>query len=292
MIAPSQSRQTHEIPEYYICQYMPDAFRKEPRNVGVIVRWHDAVESQFIGETPNDVDGRGLSWIRDLGAYKEWVRHWKKIVRDNPANLEDRLFGTSKTTYYVVSGGAVDQVGNDDITRVCQFLYSTIVSRLGIDELVEDEEAIESPKIRLSRSVSTSFRKAGILGSRANLIAPVFEEQYIIGKTKPHRFAYAQTSSTTLRPIELIDIETGNLDQIRYHAGWTRFAFADVRDSHESVEVDAVSIVIPALSPARRELNEYCLDLLKSASRVIDWTVDSDQSRLIEDCKKTSGLLL
>jgi hypothetical protein len=291
MIAPTQSRQTPEVPEYFICQYMPDAFRKEPRNVGVIVHWHDSVTAQFIGETANDIDGRGLKWIHDLGVYKEWVRFWKRTIKENLPNLGDRLFETSRTNYFVVSGGAVDQVGNDDITQVCEFLYSTIVSRNGIDDLVE-EEVTETPRIRLRRNVSTWFRKAGIFGTQSQVVAPVLEDQDIFGSAKPHTFAYAQKSRDTIRPIEIFDMESGQKDQIRYHAGWARFAFDDVRNSHSSINVDAISIVIPAVSPSKIEVGEYCLDVLRDSSRVIDWSKGPEKDRLLEDCKKTSGLLL
>jgi hypothetical protein len=293
MIAPIPFSVENGTPEYFICQYMPDVLRKEPRNVGVIVRWNEFAEARFIGESGDeDIDGRGLSWIRDLGAYKEWVKHWKKIAAGDPSVMEERLLRSGKSHYFVVEGGFVSAT-DTSITNLCSFLFSTIVSRGGIDAFNTEIDEPVPPRAQLKRIVSKVFRKEGILGAGARVRFPVMEDQDVIGSTKPHRFTFAQTTDSLIRPIELIDIEHGSVDQIRFHAGWTKTAFDDVFHRHKEQRFDPIAIVVPATSSSRLELNDYCFGIVESSSaRVIDWTNEKDKFELVNDCKRDSGLLI
>lgn len=76
---------------WYLVKYVPDLFRNEPQNVGVVVVSGDSYATKFMGERPDGViDGRRISSrISALETYKAWVGFIKKAVRDG--NLDDRI---------------------------------------------------------------------------------------------------------------------------------------------------------------------------------------------------------
>jgi len=275
--------------EYFICQYLADAFRREPRNVGVIVRRDQQVECLFAGETDSGVDGRKIGWIRDQNAYKQWVAFWKRQVERRDVNLEKRLLESGKTNYYVVSGGTLAGTSSDSLRYVCNYLFSTLVSFGGVDDLEEADEEKSSPP--LERMIASAFREAKIFGSVSRSSSPVYKDKSIFGENKPHDFAFVQKSGV-LRAMEVFDFNLAKSKALKYHAGWAKMAFEDVSRANQDKGLDMVSIFVPAESSIQREAQDYCLPLLEMCSNLCDWNNKSDKSALIKKCQKSAGFML
>lgn len=77
--------------DWYLIQHVPDLFRNEPHNIGVVVIGDDgSVGSRFIGEVDGAVDGRRVPrHIGGVETYKAWI---KFIVREAHAGrLDERI---------------------------------------------------------------------------------------------------------------------------------------------------------------------------------------------------------
>ena len=123
---------------WYVCKYVPDLMRDEPRNLGVIV--HDSageLRFRFVGErTDGVVDGRRAQhWVNSVETYKLWVKHWKKLacvegtLKVDPRRLDDNYFVSPR----MASLMEVD--ANLPIDDVANQLFASLVS--GHEELVE-----------------------------------------------------------------------------------------------------------------------------------------------------------
>lgn len=136
-------------PEYLIAKFIPDLFRNEPMNIGVIV-WSDGTTSaRFVGTQP---DGRinGTSLPGDLkkahAAYKQWADAWNRmleqgvlkchgsgnvILKANSCFLE--AFQKTGTGNFILERGGelVEEVPNEEIQEVTDYLFERLVTKAG-----------------------------------------------------------------------------------------------------------------------------------------------------------------
>jgi hypothetical protein len=68
--------------QWIVAKYMRDLKRREPQNVGVLLRVGDLVLSKFKGERPDrTINGQLVKgWVGDLNTYKAWVEYWRRTV--------------------------------------------------------------------------------------------------------------------------------------------------------------------------------------------------------------------
>jgi len=113
--------------EYWVAKFVDDPFRRETRNVGVLVRSPSGVlVCKFFGERED-----GTRDLRRMGqrfshpdVYRQWRDYWRGAVSRN--DLE-ALTHRSNNQYYVESGGEVADCGDDPAHDICRFVYDLCV---------------------------------------------------------------------------------------------------------------------------------------------------------------------
>ena len=94
--------------EFLRVQYLPDLFRDEPLNVGVVVRKEGELAAKFVGEMePGELDGRKLRSFGNPSVYSQWVRYWRKVLATEGEDALQELVETSGAHFRVVPGGEV-----------------------------------------------------------------------------------------------------------------------------------------------------------------------------------------
>jgi hypothetical protein len=69
--------------EWVVAKYMPDLRRREPRNIGVVLRHGDQVLARVVGEKADGrIDGRILRGWGVISAenYRAWVAYWRHAL--------------------------------------------------------------------------------------------------------------------------------------------------------------------------------------------------------------------
>lgn len=130
--------------EYLIVQHISDLFRRETRNVGVIVRIKGETNGRFYGEIePGKIDGRQTRDLPYPGIYAQWVRYWHRTLSTKNGSAWDEILNSATGNYQVLNGGSVDRIGEDSINEVTKFLYDALVSEGGMASAIvapgEDE---------------------------------------------------------------------------------------------------------------------------------------------------------
>src|SRR5512140_1749356 len=68
------------VPRYLVAKYVPDPFRMEPRNIGVVV-WADGqIAARFLGENGSEASRIRLPnrlHVSDRRQYEKWIRYWR-----------------------------------------------------------------------------------------------------------------------------------------------------------------------------------------------------------------------
>jgi len=142
---------------YLIVQHLPDPFRREARNVGVVVEKEGKVAARFLGES----DSGAWTLSRPKGmpntnVYRLWVDRWRKVIRTSGESWADHLRSEISGQFLIIPGGEVSQTGADAAEEVCQHLYSLLISSGGYAEAMADY-SIESPSIALRRDMAAEF---------------------------------------------------------------------------------------------------------------------------------------
>jgi hypothetical protein len=118
--------------EWLVAKYIPDLRRREPRNIGVILRMGGQQLARFIGErAPGSVDGRSLRGrVADVQTYKAWVDYWRHAMLE-AASLRDLVMPSTDESYVVEYGGA-RLLGSEGLppTDMLEHLYAALVEEL------------------------------------------------------------------------------------------------------------------------------------------------------------------
>ncbi len=109
------------VADVAICQYVADPFRHESRNIGVISRVNGTFVSRFLGERDDIIDGRSAPFINDINAYKQWVKHWKKVCARSEDDWKEKLFRTGKSNYFVIDGGQLTNVDGSSTEAIIDY---------------------------------------------------------------------------------------------------------------------------------------------------------------------------
>ncbi len=166
-------------------------------------------------------------------------------------------------------------------------MFETLVAHKGLDALIDDDMEVEKSSKRLTDRVASFFRDSGLLFSRArsNVAAPIYRDRDLIGRTRPHRFAFVQMNGSK-RPMEVFDFEHGNDTLLRYHAGWAKTAFTDI----QADDVDPFALIVHPESMRKREVFEYSMDLLKPVCNVVNLADAQEEFIFMTNCRKAAGL--
>lgn len=263
--------------KFYICQYLSDPFRQEPRNIGVIVQSQSGVGCRFKGESEDgQIDGRSLRAFAEPDNYRNWVHFWRRTVEKRSATLERALMRANRGTFRAVDGGHLGDTGDDSIGQMVQFLFSTLVAEDDFDHAIGEDPPERKSSPHLATEVARAFRQNELTEpfQRSNAI---YRNRDLIGKSRPHRFEFVQLNGKYV-PMEVFDFRRGSKRAIDHHVGWANYAFNDVVAA-ETKPTFPHSIVVPPDAESDRshkESFEFAMESLGKTSRVIRWDTSKE----------------
>lgn len=115
---------------WYLVKYVPDPFRNEPRNVGVVVTQSGRGASRFLAEHDGRVDGRKLgAAVGSSRAYKAWIEYIRYHLAEG--TLEDQVdkINLRALSNYVIErrGVLLDEADPDELFRTADDLFRSLV---------------------------------------------------------------------------------------------------------------------------------------------------------------------
>jgi hypothetical protein len=265
--------------KYWICQHIPDPFRNEPRNVGVIVQFSDEKAGRFFGEiSPEQIDGRKLSKWAHGDVYRQWVAYWR---RELPVQTIDCLIATSGSNYRVVEGGEVTDIGSDSIDSVLGYLYGLLVEGGFAEVFEEDKDSSDKAAASLEDEIEKEFSGLRILAreSSAPVRHPIRRNQPISGsRVLQHRPAFSQNNGT-LYVVESVDFASSQKKRARDKAGWSAYMFRDIREAHPG----AVAMTIVRVKDEDQSNDDVHSGLLclESEGQIINWSRDIERKSFL-----------
>jgi hypothetical protein len=275
-----------KVATYFIAQYVPDLFRREPRNIGVLVEKDGRVAAQFLGEIqPGELDGRKLRGFDYPHVYRQWVEYWRDQVYRGDKGIET-VVRTSRDHYRVIHGGELTDTGEDSVDKLAAYLYSLLVSEGGFAKAIansDDEMAdVRSPK--LEQDVESAFKRLSILaGSPNDLLVrhPIRKNVQLRGRAVDiHTPDFVQENGR-LYVMELVDFSTKRTSLPKEHAGRTAYMFSDLRREH--AHIDPIAIVQLPDSGYESEDVYYGMKMLRAESNVVVWTDPDEKGRFLRE---------
>ncbi len=261
---------------YLLAKYIPDLFRGEPRNVGVVLWSESGVVARFIGEKPG-LPGQVISkrippFVGSRESYRQWVAYWQcqlKLVtlkdrrrpgtsadRSNPEYL-DILAGTSRGNYILTAAGELLDPVSDPRDAV-NYLFKTLV-QAPVEPAVATldsvcESLIERFKLRDDPHFKTSF--------------PV-PCQLPGGVSTDLGFSYAYKNGSLHRLYQQVPFRAG-AGRIRAAVNQTALKFQRVAFDGNIDRDRAVSLVYLDPQSKLDDDHEHLLRVLGTVSRVVD----------------------
>jgi hypothetical protein len=136
-----------DLPRFLIAKYVPDVFRNEPRNIGVVLWSPDGVAARFAGEradAPGEINDADVPpFVVSPVAYKQWVRYWRRelssecvrptaggppVGRSAPEYL-DALRETGPGNYLLTDGGRfAEPVPAVELPQAVDYLFERYVA--------------------------------------------------------------------------------------------------------------------------------------------------------------------
>jgi hypothetical protein len=263
-----------------------DAFRNEPRNIGVIVSLHGRIGARFVGERDDGVfDNRkvGNKFIYPA-VYSQWRDFWQKKVASG--NL-DEIVEAVTANFYVEVGGNVSDTGSDSVLEVTQFLFNLLVGG-GVAEAYEWDDVTDS-SVDLASEITEALSGLELLAKNDQLFVrhPVLREAQIQGKHISHRPSFSQRNGK-LYVIEYIDFNARRAHKIKERAGYMAYMFSDIRSFEGNSE--AFSIVRPEVKGGADQI-QYAKGLLEGESRLVNWADDRERNGFLEQRRLVADTL-
>ena len=192
---------------YLIAKYVPDVFRNEPRNIGVIVWSEFEVAARFFAaDESGNVDKRRVpDFVDAKDIYKQWVKFWhaeiekpkiefigrtRQAERSSPEFIE-ALQTTARGNYFLQDAGVVlEEVRRDNLRKVLDQLFHSLVASLEAEEKEDSSEilveacdsVISSSKLARSKN----FRRGQLYTCElAPGIVETFEFDFAYGNGAP-----------------------------------------------------------------------------------------------------------
>ena len=265
--------------QYWVARYVPNPFRNEPRNVGVIVRKGDLVVGMFVGERENGtLDGRKTAGFSNPAVYSQWHKYWKRKIA---ARAVDDIIDATTPNYGVVYGGDVTDIGEDNALTVCRFMYNLLVGG-GIAEAYEWTE--EKISVKLVEDIVLELDRTAILEKTGQLFArhPVQRNASVFGKSVTHTPSFSQRNGK-LTVMEYIDLGVNQINKAKERAGWMAYMFRDIKDREPTS--DAISLVRPE-GDAHSEQIAYARQALAGGSKIVNWFDDNERGSFLEERKR------
>jgi len=168
---------------YIIAKHVSDVFRKEPRNIGIIVWSELGIEWRFWGlDSFGAFDGRKIpEFVNSKNAYQHWITFWVKelskpqiefigsgkiVPVQSPEFIQAIQSGNSANFFLEEGGSILEPIPKEGLRALADELFETIVTAEVIDEpdtstLIKEECEKIIKKTRLSDS--RNFRRSQML---------------------------------------------------------------------------------------------------------------------------------
>ncbi|QIK82652.1 hypothetical protein [Sanguibacter sp. HDW7] len=165
--------------EVFAIKHISDHLRREPRNVGVIVRDDSGIESRFLGERQDGtIDGRRVQMPRDI--YRRWINYYRHQIGDRKDGDIARLKARRPLEFYPDLVATLHE--RVDLASALEEMYPKIVSGA----------ATTTGRTQLEIAVDRVFSQLGVMPSRevevAGLVGGetfVCEFEYAVQGAKP-----------------------------------------------------------------------------------------------------------
>ncbi len=131
-------------PRYLIAKHVPDVFRKEPRNIGIVVYSDVGAETRFWGmDKYGVVDRRAIpGFVNSKSAYEQWAVFWFETIRGFSGNarfsvdaLLEALQSSNRDTFFLQDAGSVlEDISADQLPGLADELFELLITSEAIDE--------------------------------------------------------------------------------------------------------------------------------------------------------------
>jgi hypothetical protein len=188
---------------YILAKHIPDVFRKEPRNIGVIVWSEHGIAAQFWGvDSQGVLDKRQIPpFVNSPGAYGQWVEFWLREITkpkvefigsgefadiSSPKFLQAIQTGNSDNYFLQESGTVFEEVTRQELPGLAKELFETLVTSDSIDE-PDTSALVKSECEKIIRSTQLNGNRHFIKGKKVFPTIGTGNEQ----KTLIVEFSYA-----------------------------------------------------------------------------------------------------
>lgn len=156
---------------WYVVKYMPDLYRREPRNIGVVLLHDDHGYGRFLGQDPasGELDTRRVAQtIPATKTYAAWVDFFTHHLTVGTWTKARESLARRSLDNFLVEEGGTWELDYDDPRLLLDELYGSLVDDLAAS--TGDRDSAGSPSIMgLIRRV---FQEAGI--AKRVVSSPIF----------------------------------------------------------------------------------------------------------------------
>lgn len=170
---------------WYLVKHVADLRRREPRNVGIILRTGDGFwQSKFLGETEDGtVHSRDIP--RNYGInyeiYASWRDYFRRKLSDDAWRDVERLQSRRKGNFYTEAGGQIFDDDEVDWPGELQQLYNELVAP-------PEKKKQEPPLTHIRTAVENIFKRINLSVKRNVEVDAEYDGHFI---KVPFRYAYA-----------------------------------------------------------------------------------------------------
>lgn len=171
---------------WYLVRYMPDLQRREPRNVGLVLRTGDGSWlTKFVAERPDGtINGyHARSYAMTTEIYKTWVDYFRRKANDRDWRDVEKMRSGRPRNYFAEMSGEYISDGRSP-QQVLDELFANLVEAPRQEALVAQTE---SPLRQLLAKVDFVLSRAGVKPERDVTVAAKFGDNV---DEVPFRYAY------------------------------------------------------------------------------------------------------
>ena len=271
---------------YWIAKYVDDPFRKEPRNVGVIVEANGATVARFFGEREDGVfDARRIrSKFVYPNVYSQWRDFWREKIKER--DIASIIKGTT-ANFYVEVGGEVSDVGSDNSGEICSFLYTLLVGSGAIEAF--EWKDVDDGDVDLAEDITVALKEFGVLATANDLLNrgrhPVVRSRDVLGATVTHTPSFSQQNGV-LYVFEHINLSSSHINKAKERAGWMAYMFEDIK--RVSKDAKTYSLVRPEEENGVDQI-EYAKSILRGDSTLVNWSDDDERGKFLQERKQIAA---
>ncbi len=189
---------------YILAKHVPNVFRKEPKNIGVIVWSEFGVATKFWGVDANGIlDKRQVPpFVISSDAYQQWATYWLNEIQkpevefigsgkfttiQSPAFVEAIQTGNSDNFFLQDAGVVLESVTKDELPFLANELFESLVSSEAIDE--SDTSALV--KTECDKIIKSTRLYGNKHFERGKKVFPTIQQGTIQKVLKDIEFSYA-----------------------------------------------------------------------------------------------------